>query len=133
MMQSEFETLYGHEVSHDDYWDIIQPMYMATTLTKEDFVKCLDRKRFALPTRAELLKRMRTEVKHLHDVCGHYTDYESHERLQLLLDEFDNRFGAHSTWLAPEYEFPSLRRGCSYPRYLHIGELEVIDLYDSRH
>ena len=54
MMKHEFEALAGYEVSFEDYNRIIEPMYMATELSKEDFVKCIDRKRFALPTKAEL-------------------------------------------------------------------------------
>ena len=55
MMKHEFEALAGYEVSFEDYNRVIEPMYMATELSKEDFVKCIDRKRFALPTKAELL------------------------------------------------------------------------------
>ena len=59
MMKHEFEALAGYEVSFEDYNRVIEPMYMATELSKEDFVKCIDRKRFALPTKAELLAAMR--------------------------------------------------------------------------
>ena len=48
MMKHEFEALAGYEVSFEDYNRVIEPMYMATELSKEDFVKCIDRKRFAL-------------------------------------------------------------------------------------
>ena len=68
MMKHEFEALAGYEVSFEDYNRIIEPMYMATELSKEDFVKCIDRKRFALPTKAELLAAMRKEAKHLYAV-----------------------------------------------------------------
>lgn len=39
MMKHEFEALAGYEVSFEDYNRIIEPMYMATELSKEDFVK----------------------------------------------------------------------------------------------
>lgn len=38
MMKHEFERLAGYEVSAEDYNNIIEPMYMATDLSKEDFV-----------------------------------------------------------------------------------------------
>ena len=46
MMKHEFEELAGYKVSITDYDQIIEPMYMATNLSKMDFVKCIDRKRF---------------------------------------------------------------------------------------
>ena len=46
MMKHEFEELAGYKVSSEDYDRIIEPMYMATNLSKQDFVKCIDRKRF---------------------------------------------------------------------------------------
>ena len=46
MMKHEFEALAGYEVSTEDYTKVIEPMYMATDLSKADFVKVIDRKRF---------------------------------------------------------------------------------------
>lgn len=46
MMKHEFERIAGYSVSWEDYNNIIEPMYNATTLDKSDFVKLLDRKRF---------------------------------------------------------------------------------------
>ena len=44
MMHHEFETIAGYEVSYETYTNIIEPMYMATNLTKQEFVKLLNRK-----------------------------------------------------------------------------------------
>ena len=46
MMKQEFEALAGYEVSTEDYNNIIEPMYMATNLTKAEFVKTINRKAF---------------------------------------------------------------------------------------
>lgn len=46
MMHQEFERIAGYKVSFEDYTNIIEPMYMATTLSKEEFVKTLNRKAF---------------------------------------------------------------------------------------
>ena len=46
MMKVEFEQLAGYEVSMEDYSNIIEPMYMATNLSKQEFVQVVDRKRF---------------------------------------------------------------------------------------
>lgn len=48
MMKHEFEALAGYEVSREDYDNIIEPMYLATNLTKQEFVQTLNKKRFAI-------------------------------------------------------------------------------------
>lgn len=47
MMKQEFEKIAGYEVTDADYNNIIEPMYMATNLSKEDFVKTINKKAFA--------------------------------------------------------------------------------------
>ena len=63
MFKQEFESLAGYRVTDSDYFGIIEPMYMATNLNKADFVACLDRKRFALPTEAEAIKTLKKMAK----------------------------------------------------------------------
>lgn len=48
MMHHEFEQLAGYEVSADDYKNIIEPMYMATNLSKRDFIKSINKKAFEI-------------------------------------------------------------------------------------
>ena len=129
MMKHEFEALAGYEVSFEDYSRIIEPMYMATELSKEDFVKCIARKRFALPTKAELLAAMRKEAKHLYDICGRCCDFESEQRLERLAHTYLKRvYGVDWTvdskayaFFLKGYEFPDIQRGCTYPRELVLG------------
>lgn len=53
MMKHEFEALAGYEVSWEDYTNIIEPMYMAINVDKEEFVKMIDKKRFAVIRKPE--------------------------------------------------------------------------------
>lgn len=53
MMKHEFETLAGYEVSTEDYEKIIEPMYLATNLTKQEFVSTINKKRFAIVKKEE--------------------------------------------------------------------------------
>ncbi len=129
MMKHEFEALAGYEVSFEDYNQIIEPMYMATNLSKQDFVKVIDRKRFALPTKQEMVKEMKKEAKHLYDICGRYTDYESESRLEALAHQYLSRFygiewakdNEAFAYTLRGYEFPTLQRGCTYPKELVLG------------
>ena len=129
MMKHEFEELAGYEVTWEDYNKIIEPMYMATEMSKQDFVKCIDKKRFALPTKREMMRKMKTEARHLEEICGHRTDFESEQRLDRLAKQFAKRFygidwsNDISTYVycIKEYEYPELGRGCTYPKELVIG------------
>lgn len=46
MTKQEFETLAGYEVSAENYNKVIEPMYMATDMSKAEFVKTINRKAF---------------------------------------------------------------------------------------
>lgn len=133
MMWKEFEQIAGYEVSYEDYTNIIEPMYMAIpdSFSKADFVKMIDRKRFALPTKAEirrkLKKEMRKEADHLADICGHYTDFESEQRLEKLAREYAKKICGYKDddfkcWYGfeREYEYEGMR-GCSYPAVFRVG------------
>lgn len=140
MMKHEFEALAGYEVSFEDYKNIIEPMYMATDLSKEAFVKCIDKKRFALPTKKDAVKAMKREAKHLYEICGRRTDFEAEYRLEKMAHDYLKRFynvdwSKDSTAYAifmKEYEYPEIGRGCTYPKELILGvnshELERIAL-----
>ena len=61
MMKSEFEELAGYEVNWKDYIQIIEPMYLAlpNRITKQEFVKMIDKKRFALKPLNKIEKEMK--------------------------------------------------------------------------
>lgn len=68
MMKEEFERLAGYEVSFDDYQKIIEPMYIAADLDKQEFVKCINKNRFALPTKKQLIDEMKKIAVHLFEI-----------------------------------------------------------------
>ncbi len=120
MMQQEFENLAGYEVSTRDYHDIIEPMYMAVNLSKQEFVKVIDKKRFALKTKSQIITEMKKLAKNLMETCEHYTDFETKEKLNELLKELTERFytGAY-TFIETATTCPN-GRGCSFPEYINI-------------
>lgn len=116
MMKHEFEALAGYEVSNKDYVEIIEPMYMATNLTKQEFVKVIDRKRFALKTKKQIINQMKKLAKSLMETCDHYTDWDAKNEIEGLLKEYKERFWANSylmTKTTGEHY-----RGCSFPAEL---------------
>ena len=56
MMKQEFEALAGYKVSVEDYNNIIEPMYSATNLTKQEFVKTINRKAFEVKDEPKIIK-----------------------------------------------------------------------------
>ena len=140
MMKYEFEALAGYEVSNEDYNNIIEPMYMATELSKQDFVKCIDKKRFALPTKKQIINQMKKIAQHLMETCEHYTDYKAKDELDKIAKAYAKRFygldWTHDTKVyaifLSEYFFKEAQRGCTYPNVLVIGrgdrEYERINL-----
>lgn len=124
MMKIEFEALAGYEVSVSDYDNIIEPMYMATELSKEDFVKVISKERFALKSREEIIQEIKGIAEHLKKTCDNFTDYEAKEKLEALAEEYKERFGPYKGGFLLNNRYTLERlgecRGCSYPAELEI-------------
>lgn len=112
MMKYEFEQLVGYEVSTEDYNNIIEPMYMASNLDKSEFVKTINKKRFALKERKQYIKEMKAIAKHLYDISEHGVDYEAQEELRNLAQEYTNRFFNGMSFVT--YDDKKYYWSCSY-------------------
>lgn len=111
MMKHEFEQIAGYEVTVEDYDNIIEPMYMALpNVTKQEFVKMIDKKRFALKPLKKIEKEMKEIAKHLNDTCNRYTDYEAKDKLKELAQELTDRIGAKGYFINE-----NMRWTCYYP------------------
>lgn len=133
MTQQEFEQLAGYEVTFTDYQDIIEPMYMATNLDKQDFVSCINKKRFALRPLANIIKEMRECAASLKETCTHYIDNETQNRLDELVEQYIDRKYPNMD-VDYSYEDKELW-SCYYPVKVYIGShktyktFEVINLF----
>lgn len=112
MMKHEFENIAEYEVSNEDYYNVIEPMYMATTLSKQEFVDTLNKKRFALKTKKQMLNEMKKLAEHLKESCTHYIDTESKDELCRMMEEYIERF---HFGVCNFYFDHTERWGCSYP------------------
>lgn len=117
MMHKEFEEIAGYEVSYEDYTNIIEPMYMAVNLSKQQFVKLLDRKQFDLnykkqQYKKQLLKEMKAIAEEMFNLCSRTDTYEQFEALRNKAREYIKAF---PVWKAPHQEFDIAKKnGCSY-------------------
>lgn len=124
MMQQEFEQLAGYEVSYEDYVDIIEPMYMAVDLSKSEFVQCINKKRFALPSLKSIISKMQQCAESLYESCTHYTDWDTKEKLNGFIEEYiQRRFGRLSNTITYGIN-EKQRQSCYYP--------VSVDIYDAK-
>lgn len=124
MMQQEFEQLAGYEVSYEDYVDIIEPMYLAVDLSKSEFVQCINKKRFALPTLKSIIRNMQQCAESLYESCTHYTDWDEKEKLNGFIEEYiQRRFGRLSNTITYGIN-EKQRQTCYYP--------VSVDIYDAK-
>lgn len=145
MMKQEFEQLAGYEVSYETYNNIIEPMYMALPngITKQDFVKMLNKKAFALPTKKELISKMRKIAQYIFDNCGIRGFYDEQEELMEIARQYAKQiYGIDGRkdeegfiYTNPKHAYRGclMDRGCSYPDELVIvgrkyHEIERIQL-----
>ena len=81
MMQQEFEAIAKIRVTAEDYNTIIEPMYLATGLSKADFVKTLNLKFFAsrVPKPEKNIKKMHVRSRdgsgRTPNGCWYYIEY----------------------------------------------------------
>jgi hypothetical protein len=131
MMKHEFEQIAGYEVSDKTYNEIIEPMYMAVNLDKQAFVKLLDKKAFALPTRAEMKRQMRKIANEIFMNCGSRAFHEEESELDNIAKEYAKRFynldWTHDmkayVYTVKAHACYGVRteRGCTFPEEVVIG------------
>lgn len=131
-MHHEFEQLAGYEVSYETYVNVIEPMYNATNLTKQDFVKCLNKKAFALPTRAEMKKEMRKIANKVFENCGLKSFIEEFDEVQRIADSYAKQFYGLCSFalVCRGYAYCGIRqdRGCTYPETVVICDRDGNEL-----
>ena len=121
MMKHEFEALAGYEVSTEDYEKIIEPMYLATELTKQEFVKTISKQRFALKPLKKIIKEMRECAESLKETCTHYTDFETKDKLEALINEYiERKYNMAGVRLASYGISEKMRFTCYYPTSVEI-------------
>lgn len=131
MMHKEFEEIAGYEVSYEDYTNIIEPMYMATNLSKQEFVKVIDKKRFALPTKGQIVKQMKKIANEIFEGCGLTTYHKEEAELEKIAKQYAKRFYGLD-WVNDIKSYVyfnkecaycgyKMDRGCSFPSELVIG------------
>lgn len=133
MTWNEFMEIAGYEVSYETYSEVIEPMYMALpeNITKQEFVKMLDKKAFALPTKAQMIKEMKKIANFIFENCGLKAYHEEREQLDKLAKAYAKRFYGMDwsndikayVFFTEGYAYCGslMDRGCTFPKELVIG------------
>ena len=128
MMKHEFEALAGYEVTFEDYNNVIEPMYMAVNLSKQEFVKVIDRKRFDFRAKEKaekkaMLKAMQEIAEERAENCEHFCDYEAENKLVEIARSFMEKFFPKNLGYHGDIErkhWHGFDSGCTYPAELVI-------------
>ena len=130
MMKNEFEALAGYEVTFEDYSKIIEPMYMAIpdSISKQEFVKMIDRKRFDFRAKEKaekkaMLKAMKEIAEERAQNCEHFGDYEAEEKLYEIARNYMNKFFPKNLGYHGDIErkhWANISTSCTYPAELVI-------------
>ena len=88
MMYSEVQELAGYEVEYKTYKEVIEPMYNAVTLNKQDFIKTLNRAALEKKKEKEkiikkMLVRNRMWERKTPNGCYYYIQYVELVRVDL--------------------------------------------------
>ena len=117
MMKQEFEAIAGYEVSFEDYNNIIEPMYMASNLSKADFVQTINKKRFALKNLKVMIKEMKAIAKEIEEQCTHVYTYDLNEQLRDIAKEYVSRkYGSFAKFNIHE----EMKQSCYYIKSIEI-------------
>lgn len=132
MMWKEFEEIAGYEVSYKTYTEIIEPMYNAVNLDKRAFIKLLDKKALALPTKAEMKKSMRKVANKVFQNCGIKSFIEEFDEIEKTAQEYAKRFYGETSFalVCRDYAYCGIRqdRGCTFPETVVICDRDGNEL-----
>ena len=128
MLKQEFEQITGWEVTCKDYYEIIEPLYMATNMTKQDFAQVLNRKRFdqkyiKAQYEKQLLKEMKELAKEMKALCGQSTAFEKYEAMRVKALEYSKKYPLPLT--TPDFETAK-----GYCNYTYVTALVYYDTKD---
>lgn len=120
MMWKEFEEIAGYKVSYDTYTNIVEPMYMAVpdSMTKQQFVKLLNRKAIEKRSVKAIVKEMKPIAEHMREVCDYYHDYDAAKKLEVLIKELNDNASYGYSFMLENRNTMENYRGCNFPAYV---------------
>ena len=102
MNKHEYEQLTETTVCDYDYYNIIEPMYMATNLSKQDFVRTINTKAFDMPKPIEPDKLVRVRIPYKkNEFTGKWDTYYTMDIIAKFVD-WDIGSGCAEIKLYPE-------------------------------
>ena len=117
MFKEEFEKLAGYKVTRLDYFRIIEPMYMATKLKKEEFVKVINRKEFETTPEKEALDKIRLYAEEYRNNTKNDGKFFITTEFNNMVEEFARKYyDSNKIWIGAETDI----FGAMYPAEFQI-------------
>ena len=99
-MKEEFETIAGYKVTGYDYRKIIEPMYMATSLSKEEFVKTINRKVFELTPEKQDIENIRIYASELQQNAKNNGEFFAPKKFRTMLEDYARKYyDSNNIWI----------------------------------
>jgi len=122
MIRQEFEELAGYRVSQETYDTVIEPMYLATSLLKEAFVKVVDFRNYGEIAFRELLNSLRKNAVYLKSVSSEDINAPTMEKIAHIMDSIDECMSEHYGGKTLKLEWAVNEAGKPYPSVLYVND-----------
>ena len=100
MMKEEFENIAGYKVTGYDYRKIIEPMYMSTSLSKEEFVKSINRKYFELTPEKKDIEEIRNYATELQQNAKNNGEFFAPKKFRTMLEDYARKYyDSNNIWI----------------------------------
>ena len=100
MMKEEFEKIAGYKVTGYDYRKFIEPMYMSTSLSKEEFAKSLNKKFFELTPKKEDLAEIRNYANELQQNAKNNGEFFAPLKFRTMLEDYARKYyDSNNVWI----------------------------------
>lgn len=109
MMKEEFEAIIGYEVTESGYRNVIEPMYMATNLSKQEFAKVVNAKQFKVEKSQERIdfenelkskiEEARESIKYCESEIARYEYLLDGETEQQWIDSYKYSIECNKKWI----------------------------------
>lgn len=117
MFKEEFEKLAGYKVTRLDYFRVIEPMYMATKLNKEEFVKVINRKEFETTPEKEALDKIRLYAEEYRNNAKNDGKFFITTEFNNMVEEFARKYyDSNKIWIGAKHDI----LGAMYPSEFQI-------------
>ena len=120
MMHEEFEKMAGYRIAYKYYHEIVEPMYMASDLSKQEFIALVNFRDYATLKEKQIVEQMRQIAGVMHDSDETFNETYL-ARLNNLLDSLKDVRGFDNEPMYPNAKYKwGLHGDHPFPAHLDL-------------